>query len=119
MVIWFNSEKAREQLKLNGIVITCRVRRKQFGFTNAVYRDDNGIMIVIGRVNVQKLTETIDKNVIDMEIKSHRQAFRKYLSLSGFESLSEWEEKVLSLNRKGKIPSYLIFLKVTLVDVFI
>ena len=118
MVIWFNCEKARNQLKFHGKVITCRVRRKQFGITNAIYRNDQGIKVLIGSVEVKKLRETIDTSLDYSSIWSHKKAFEIYLKDSGFETTKEWEEQVLNLNSKGKIPSYLIFLEVTLEDVF-
>ncbi len=116
MVIWFNCEKARNQLWINGKVVTCRVRRKQFGITNAVFRNDQGNKVIIGNVNVQMKAETIDNNRLG--VRSHREGFIEFLSDSGFESVKEWEDQVLRLNSKGKIPSYLIFLEVTLEDVF-
>ncbi len=118
MVIWFNCEKARHQLMFSGKVITCRVKRNQFGTTNAIYRNDRGKRVLIGRVEVKKLNETIDTALDYSSVWSHKKAFGIYLKDSGFETVKEWEEAILSLNKKGKIPSYLIFLEVTLKDVF-
>ena len=118
MVIWFNCEKARNQLKFHGKVITCRVRRKQFGITNAIYRNDQGIKVIIGKVNVKKLEETIDTDSGVKEFRHHRDALKEHLGVSGFDSAKDWEDEILRLNSKGKIPSYLIFLEVTLKDVF-
>lgn len=118
MVIWFNNEKARNQLMFNGKVVTCRVRRKQFGITNAVFKNDQGVKVLIGKVNVQKLKETIDTSLDYTDVWSHKKAFALYLKDSGFDTVKDWEEQVLHLNSKGKIPSYLIFLEVTLEELF-
>ncbi len=118
MVIWFNNEKARNQLRFSGKVITCRVRRKQFGMTDAVYTNDQKVKVVIGRVNVQLLRETIETELDYSNYWSHKKAFEVYLKDSGFDTVRDWEDQVLNLNSKGKIPSYLIFLEVTLEDVF-
>ena len=118
MVIWFNCEKARNQLMFHGKVITCRVRRNQFGITDAVYKNDQGIKVLIGSVEVKKLRETNNISLDYSSLWSHRKAFEIYLKDSGFETVTEWKDKILSLNNERKIPSYLIFLEVTLKDVF-
>lgn len=117
MVIWFNCEKARNQLKFHGKVITCRVKRKQFGITNAIYRNDQGVKVIIGKVNVQMKRETIYPPLKDTPFDDHLTAFKDYLALSGFDTIEDWRDQVLHLNSRGKIPSYLIFLEVTLKDV--
>ena len=118
MVIWFNCEKARNQLKFNGRVITCRTRRKQFGITHAVYNNKRGSRVILGTVTVVKLRETNDIELDYSSLWSHKKAFTEYLKDSGFDSVKDWEDAVLLLNSKGKIPSYLIFLEVTLKDEF-
>ena len=118
MVIWFNNEKARNQLRFNGKVITCRIRRKQFGITHAIYTNDQGSRVILGTVDVQFKEDTIDILEPLSPYRTHKEAFKDYLKDSGFDTIKDWEEKVLSLNSKGKIPSYLIFLEVTLKDLF-
>lgn len=110
MVIWFNSEKARNQLMKHDEVVTCRKRRKQFGLTTAIYKNIDGNTVVIGRVHVQKLFESIS------EPRRHMSAFRSYLDVSGFESVEEWQNEVKKLNKNRWIPEYLIFLRVTMID---
>ena len=110
MVRWFNSEKARNQLMLKDVVVTCRKRRKQFGHTTAIYKNKDGNTVVIGRVNVQRLFVSIS------EPRRHIVPFKSYLYLSGFESVEEWMDEVKKLNKNRWIPEYLIFLKVTMID---
>lgn len=110
MVIYFNSEKARNQLMKHDVVVTCRKRRKQFGMTTAIYKNEDNNTVVIGRVHVQKLCESISLE------RRHNALFRAYLYLSGFKSVEEWKEEVKRLNKNRWMPDYLIFLKVTMKD---
>ncbi len=110
MVIWFNSEKARNQLMLKDVVVTCRKRRKQFGNTTAIYKNKDGNTVVIGRVHVQKLFDSISSP------RRHKVPFKSYVDVSGFESIEEWENEVKNLNKNRELPKYLIFLKVTMID---
>lgn len=110
MVIWFNSEIAKMQLQVHGEVITCRKGRKQFGVTSAIYTNEDGNSVVIDKVKVEYLYESID---LDRE---HNKAFKEYLDLSGFDSVDKWKNEVKKLNKNRWMPNYLIFLKVTVVD---
>ena len=107
MVIWFNSEKARSQLINHNEVITCRKRRKTFGITSAIYKNEDGNSVVIDKVHVMLLDESID------EQREHIEAFTRHLALSGFETVEEWIKEVKKLNNNRWMPQYLMFIKVT------
>ena len=113
-MIWFNSDRARQQLITHGKVITCRIRRKQFGSTTAYFTNDKGERAIIGKVVVKMVKETVDSYMSGVVYEDHTKGFSEYLELSGFDTVRQWEDEVLGLNSKGKIPSYLIFLEVTL-----
>jgi len=108
MVIWFNSKKAREQLIKEGVVITCRKQRKSFGTQRAIYTNEKGITALIGYVDIQYLNESWD------EQREHDKLFTEYIHLSGFKTVEDWKDEVRRLNSNRWMPTYLIFLKVTM-----
>jgi hypothetical protein len=108
--------KARHQLMFNGRVVTCRTRRKMFGNDTAYYINDQNKVVKIGRVTVKKIEETVDDNSSNKLYRTHQQTLEDYLSSSGFDSVDNWINEILRLNSKGKVPSYLVFLEVTLKD---
>lgn len=108
MVIWFNSEKARNQLLNKGVVVTCRKQRKSFGIQRAVFKNENGITALIGHVDIEYLNESWD------EQREHNKLFIEHIHLSGFNTVEEWKDEVRRLNSNRWMPTYLIFLKVTM-----
>lgn len=107
-MIWFNSKKAREQLINKGVVVTCRKIRKSFGTHRAVFTNEDGKKEFIGYVKIEYLGESFDAH------RNHNFYFSENIHLSGFENIKEWKNEVRKLNSNRWMPTYLIFLKVTL-----
>ncbi|MBA7490156.1 hypothetical protein ES702_00691 [subsurface metagenome] len=108
MVIWFNSEKARKHLISKGVVVTCRKQRKHFGTHKAVFTNEKGERELINHVDIEYLNESWD------EQREHDKVFYEYIHLSGFNTVEEWKDEVRRLNSNRWMPTYLIFLKVTM-----
>jgi len=108
MVIWFNVEKARKYLEEHELVYTFRTKRKQFGYTSAVYTNKVLGRTTIFDVNVLKVDEshTSDSN------NNHRSILSKYVEHSGFENIDEWLEEIRKVNFKERIPVYGMIIKV-------
>jgi hypothetical protein len=106
-MIWFNSQKSRNQLKMVGTVVTCRKKRKIVGYDTAIYHNEQGNRVVIGKVFIE---------ILDVRYLEHKEVFEKFLNQSGFDSVDDWIEEVLRLNRDSILPKKLVFLKVTLKD---
>lgn len=106
-MIWFNSKKAREQLIKNGVVVTARTMRKQTGRTTAVYRDKNGDKVEFALVVVSIVDESCCVDTL-----THRPVLEKYLNISGFKTVNEWEDEICIMNRGNRMPIYLKLVKV-------
>lgn len=112
MVIWFNNVIARKQLIEHGVVYTFRTSRRTVGYQNAFYNDrENDIkMVKIGRVEIVKIAEWVDIN------ESIERFLSNYVSLSGFNTVGEWVEAIISFIHNRRLPEYGILFKVTLKD---
>jgi|YelNatPaOPRAMG01_1025707.scaffolds.fasta_scaffold108305_4 hypothetical protein len=78
MVIWFNVEKAREQLLKYGYVCTLRPKRRKEGIEVLSYNGfgNKGLVYVIF------IKEIKDDNEL-----------KEYLEFSGFETVEEWRKE--------------------------
>ncbi len=95
----FSSMKAISKLLQDGIVATMRNGR----YGNVIgkeitVRDDRNLIFAKARI---------------VAIFENNKTFRKLLwKYSGFESVEEWEKRALELH-KGKLPRYIVLLKLT------
>lgn len=120
-MIWFDVKEAREQLINNGIVISCRKRRKTFGKHKAYYRNFKGDRITIGEVMITPIDESwlfyeheINDDGIDLYNPDHKKKLSQYVHNSGFNNVNEWIEAIRKINSNRKIPEYLMILQVVL-----
>lgn len=85
-VIYFNSEKSLNFLIRNSVIYTLRANPRR---TGRAWICSNGRKVGIAVVEYVKKVEI--SNVNELE---------RYASLSGFNSVQEWVEKVKSLNKR-------------------
>jgi len=113
MVIYFNVKEARDFLESNGVIITARTSRKQFGITNAIYYEPLvDEYVIIGKVKV----EIKDESNIGKDNPRHTKILEKYVEISGFNNVDEWIYAIRKLRPNRWLPDYLILLKVTMIE---
>jgi len=100
----FDSDKAFEQLMKHGIVATMRVQRKvRIGNR---YTD----LYVKGMiVNITRNGKRVGKGIILDVVSNTKENREKYVSISGFESVEEWEREAKRLH--GRMPNVIVVVK--------
>ena len=88
----FNSDRAFNQLMSQGIVATIR--------SNTFYERD---MVV----RITRHGKMVGRGVIIDVVPNTRENREKYLNISGFRSIEEWEKEAKRLH-KGKLPDSII-----------
>jgi len=100
----FDSEKAFSFLMKNGIVATMRMnRRVRIGnrYSDLYVR---GMIVWITR-NGKKIARGL---IVDV-LPNTEENRKKYVSISGFESVGEWEKEAMRLY--GRIPNAIVIVK--------
>jgi len=100
----FDSDKTFDFLMRNGVIATMRMQRKVW--IGGRYTDlyIKGMIVIITR-NGKRIGKGIILNVVPNTLENRE----KYVSISGFETVEEWEKEARRLHRR--IPNVIVVLK--------
>jgi len=101
----FDSDKAFSFLMKHGVVATMRMQRKvRIG---GKYTDlyTKGMIVIITRNG-----KRVAKGIIVDVVKNTEKNRKKYVGISGFETVEEWKEAARKLH-KGRLPNVIVIVR--------